>query len=194
MNPTTIAIAVEDESWTQAVPDAEALVERMALAALAGGDCDLGTGPVEISMVLSDDATVQGLNRDWRGKDKPTNVLSFATLDDEDAPQVDGAPLLLGDIILAFATCRDEAVELGKPLSEHLCHLVVHGVLHLLGYDHEDDESEAEEMECLETTILAGFGIADPYGTVDDIAAPAGAAGDIATPAGTADDIAKGGR
>lgn len=179
MNPTTIALSIEDESWTAAVPDAEALIERMALAALDAAirdpnGCDLGDGPVEISAVLADDDTVQALNRDWRGKDKPTNVLSFAALDDEDAPQVPGAPLLLGDIILAFQTCRDEAAEMGKPLAEHLSHLVVHGVLHLLGYDHEDDEAEAEEMERLETTILAGFGIADPYGQAEaDVAAPA---------------------
>lgn len=186
MNPTTIAITVEDESWTQAVPEAETLVERMALAALQDADCDLGEGPVEISVVLADDATVHGLNRDWRGKDKPTNVLSFATLDEEDAPMVAGAPLLLGDVILAFGTCRDEATQLDKPLSEHLCHLVVHGVLHLLGYDHEDDETEAEEMERLETAILARFGIADPYEAAeDDIAASAGTAGN---------DIAEGGR
>lgn len=181
MNPTTIAISVEDESWTVALPEAEAIVERMALAALNGADCDLGDGPVEASLVLADDATVQGLNRDWRGKDKPTNVLSFAALDDQDAPQAPGAPLLLGDVILAFETCRDEAAQLGKPLADHLSHLVVHGVLHLLGYDHEEDEAEAEEMERLETAILAGFGIADPYGSDDDIAGPT-------------EDIAEGGR
>ncbi|MGE5477893.1 MAG: rRNA maturation RNase YbeY [Bacteroidales bacterium] len=193
MNETTIAISVEDDAWTQAVPDADALIERMALAALEQADCDLGDGPVEISVVLADDATVQGLNRDWRGKDKPTNVLSFAALDDEDAPLAEGAPLLLGDVILAFETCQDEAAGLGKPLSEHLCHLVVHGVLHLLGYDHEDDETEAEEMERLETAILAGFGIADPYAADDDSAGAA--AKDIAAPAGTAEtDIAEGGR
>lgn len=170
MTPS-IAISVEDESWTQALAEAEALAERMALAALAAADCDLGDAEiVEISVVLADNATVQALNRDWRGKDKPTNVLSFATLDDDDAPSVPGAPLLLGDIILAFETCRDEAIEAGKPLAEHFCHLIVHGVLHLLGYDHEDDEAEAEEMEQLETAILAGFGISDPYGPDDGIA------------------------
>lgn len=175
MNPTTIAIAVEDPSWTAALPEVEAVAERMAVAALAAAvddpeGVDLGDGPVEVSLVLADDATVHGLNRDWRGKDKPTNVLSFAALDDEDAPQAPGAPLLLGDVILAFETCRAEAEALGKPLVDHLSHLVVHGVLHLLGYDHEDDEAEAEEMERLETRILAGFGIADPYETDHDIA------------------------
>ena len=196
MNPVAIAVTVEDPSWTAALPEAEALVERMALAALADADCDLGDPgtPVEISVVLADDDTVRGLNRDWRGKDKPTNVLSFATLDDEDAPVVAGAPLLLGDIILAFGVCRDEAAAMGKPLAEHFSHLVVHGVLHLLGYDHEEDEAEAEEMEGLETAILARFGIADPYGPADNEVA--GADGPTArTDAGAAEhDIAEGGR
>ncbi len=199
MNPVGIAITVEDPSWTAALPEAEALVERMALAALAAAlsdpnGCDLGDGPVEISVVLADDDTVRGLNRDWRGKDKPTNVLSFATLDDEDAPVVAGAPLLLGDIILAFGVCRDEAEAMGKPLAEHFSHLVVHGVLHLLGYDHEEDEAEAEEMEGLETAILARFGIADPYGPADnEVAGPDGPS--ARTDAGAAEhDIAEGGR
>lgn len=167
MNDTTIALSVDEPAWEQAVPELGAVIERMALAALAGADCDLGDDPLEISVVLADDATVQALNRDWRGKDKPTNVLSFATLDDDEAPVVPGAPLLLGDIILAYGTCRAEADELGKPLRDHLSHLVVHGVLHLLGYDHEEDEAEAEEMEALETSILAGQGIADPYAQED---------------------------
>ncbi len=85
-----------------------------------------------------------------------------------------GAPLLLGDIVLAFETCRAEAVEQGKLLSDHLSHLVVHGVLHLLGYDHEDDETEAEEMERLEAAVLARFGIADPYASADDSIAEGG--------------------
>jgi probable rRNA maturation factor len=168
MNPTHVAIAQEESAWAMEVPEVEALVERFALAALAAADCELGDDPLEISVVLADDATVHQLNRDWRGKDKPTNVLSFAALDDDEAPHVPGAPLLLGDVIFAFETCRAEAEALGKPLAEHLSHLVVHGVLHLLGYDHEEDEAEAEEMERLETAILAGFGIADPYGAADD--------------------------
>lgn len=167
MNDTTIALSVDEPAWEQAVPELAGVIERMALAALAGADCDLGDDPLEISVVLADDATVQALNRDWRGKDKPTNVLSFATLDDDAAPVVPGAPLLLGDIILAYGTCKAEADELGKPLRDHLSHLVVHGVLHLLGYDHEEDEAEAEEMEALETSILAGQGIADPYARED---------------------------
>lgn len=163
MNPTDIDINVEHAAWSDAVPDLEALITRMAVAALEDSDCDLGDDPLEISVVLTDDASVQVLNREWRGKDKPTNVLSFASLDDDEAPRPPGAPLLLGDIVLAFETCRAEAVEQDKPLAEHLSHLVVHGVLHLLGYDHEEDEAEAEEMERLEAAILARFGIADPY-------------------------------
>jgi probable rRNA maturation factor len=163
MSGPAIELAVECPAWTETLPDVEALVVRMAEAALEHADCDLGNGPVEVSLVLADDTTVQGLNRDWRGKDQPTNVLSFAALDDEDAPVVEGAPLLLGDVILAFETCAREAEEQGKTLPNHLSHLVVHGVLHLLGYDHEEDEAEAEEMERLEAAILARFGIADPY-------------------------------
>lgn len=163
MTPLSVDLAIEHAPWTGALPDVEALVARMAEAAVRAADCDLGDAPLEISVVLADDATVQGLNRDWRGKDKPTNVLSFAALDDDGAPQVPGAPVLLGDIVLAFQTCRAEADEQGKSFADHLAHLVVHGTLHLLGYDHEDDESEAEEMERLETAILAGFNIADPY-------------------------------
>lgn len=156
-----IAVDIQCPAWTGALPDAEARCGRLAATAL--GAVDLPEGIVELSIVLADDATVQGLNRDWRGKDQPTNVLSFASLDDEDAPLVPGAPLLLGDVVLAFETCAAEARDQGKPLANHFGHLVVHGVLHLLGYDHLDDE-EAAEMESLETTLLAALGIPDPYG------------------------------
>ena len=128
-------------------------------AALTGA-----TGPVEIAITLSDDVEIRDLNRDWRGKDKPTNVLSFPGLEGAMAGFLPpDAPRPLGDIILAFETCRAEAEEQGKSLADHARHLVVHGVLHLLGFDHEDD-AEAEEMEALETLVLAGLGIADPYG------------------------------
>lgn len=160
---TTIDITARADcpAWAEALPDWEARCGR--LAAIALGAVDLPDGVVELSIVLADDETVRGLNRDWRGKDQPTNVLSFAALDDEDAPIVEGAPLLLGDVILAFETCAAEAAEQDKPLADHFSHLVVHGVLHLLGYDHMDDD-EAEEMESLETTLLAALGVPDPYG------------------------------
>ena len=130
----------------------------------------LGGAPAEMSLVLADDALVQTLNRDYRDKDKPTNVLSFALLDDlDDSDETDdvlardeGMPILIGDVILAFETVQREAREQGKSVEDHLTHLVIHGVLHLLGYDHQSDP-DADRMERLETSILARMGIADPY-------------------------------
>ena len=90
-------------------------------------------------------------------------MLSFASLDDGDAPLVPGAPLLLGDVVLAWETVAREAAEQGKPLADHFSHLVVHGILHLVGFDHEDD-NDADEMEALESTLLTALGIPDPYG------------------------------
>jgi probable rRNA maturation factor len=158
-----VAIAIDDEAWVKALPGIEDLCRTMALAALTEAEAGLDGPPLEISLVLASDLAVQELNRDWRGQDKPTNVLSFATQDDDEAPVVIGAPVLLGDVVMAFGTCEREARDQGKSLAHHAAHLVVHGVLHLLGYDHEDDEQEAEEMEQLETAILARFAIADPY-------------------------------
>ncbi|WP_243404062.1 rRNA maturation RNase YbeY [Zavarzinia aquatilis] len=155
--------------WTSALPDLRKLLPPAARAAFAAGAARCAalsgaTGPAEIAITLSDDAEVRDLNRDWRGKDKPTNVLSFPGLEGAMAALLPPeAPRPLGDIILAFETCRVEAEEQGKPLADHARHLVVHGVLHLLGYDHEED-AEAEEMEALETMVLAGLGIPDPYG------------------------------
>ncbi|MTI08748.1 rRNA maturation RNase YbeY [Rhodospirillaceae bacterium RKSG073] len=123
----------------------------------------------ELAITLSDNDQVQALNRDWRGKDKPTNVLSFAAeegdefeLEDMPPEMVAEMPRLLGDIILAYETVLQEAETQGKLFEHHLTHLVMHGVLHLLGYDHIE-ENEAEEMEALETAYLAEFGISDPY-------------------------------
>ncbi len=107
-----------------------------------------------LTVLLSDDAQLKTLNRDFRGKDKPTNVLSF--------PAPANAEAYLGDVALAYETTRDEARAGGKRLADHATHLVVHGVLHLLGFDHET-ERQAREMEPLETRILAGLGVADPY-------------------------------
>ncbi len=105
----------------------------------------------EVSVVLADDTFVQNLNREYRNKDKPTNVLSFP----QDAP-------MLGDIVLAYETIAHEASDQDKAFSDHLSHLLVHGTLHLLGYDHETDE-EAEEMEGLEIEILGEMGVKNPY-------------------------------
>lgn len=167
MSGLEVGVSIECPEWAELLPDAEARCQSLARAAVAAGS-SLGDSPCEISIVLADDATVRTMNREWRGKDAPTNVLSFAALDDEDAPVVPDAPVLLGDIILALGVCRSEAEEQGKSLSDHFSHLVVHGVLHLLGWDHEEDDIEADQMESLEISILTEFGIADPYRTVED--------------------------
>ncbi|OSQ40339.1 rRNA maturation RNase YbeY [Thalassospira mesophila] len=126
---------------------------------------------IEISVTLTDDASVRVLNRDYRGKDAPTNVLSFAALESDDgASEFDMAPdmpLMLGDILIARETCQREAAEQNKPLLHHLIHLSAHGTLHLVGYDHMVDD-EAEHMEQLERHILAGMGIDDPYAPIED--------------------------
>lgn len=160
-----IAVTVSCESWQVVVADVEETCRRVAAAALGAGAADWPAEDLarcEISLVLSDDAEVQRLNRDYRDQDKPTNVLTFAALDDEDAPQPEDGPLVLGDVIIAYQTTVSEATNENKTLVQHLSHLVVHGVLHLLGYDHQDD-AEAEEMEGLETAVLGALGIPDPY-------------------------------
>lgn len=162
-----VEVLVEATAWTDALAQAAARVETAARAAWDAGAPDaFDPAPPEraaLTVVLADDATVQRLNRDYRGKDKPTNVLSFATLDDETAPPPPpGEPLFLGDVLMAWETVSAEARAQGAPLDHHLFHLTVHGVLHLLGYDHEA-ESEAVEMERLETSVLAAHGIPDPY-------------------------------
>ena len=145
-----IEVEVEAEDWTDAIDEVEAVVERAAVAALgaqAGG----------IVILLTDDETVRDLNDRFRGKDKPTNVLSFP------AAEMPGAdPQPLGDIVLAYGVCSTEAEEQSKTLRNHLTHLVVHGVLHLLGRDHEHD-AEAEAMEGEERAVLASLGVSDPY-------------------------------
>jgi len=178
MSNVEIIVSVEEGGWEDELPDVADLCLRAAHAALARAE-GVPAGPAELSVVLADDAVVHELNRQYRGQDKPTNVLSFAVFadaEDEEGPPAgaegelhteclaegDGPPILLGDVILAFETCVREAREQCKPFPDHLTHLVIHGVLHLLGYDHIDD-SEADAMERLETEILAGLGIDDPY-------------------------------
>ena len=134
---------------------------RAAMRALASVPA-AGTLPThELTIVLGDDARQQRLNRAYRGIDWPTNVLSFPAWDAA-VPLPLGAPVLLGDVVLAFETVVREAQEQDKPFADHLQHLIVHGVLHLLGYDHRV-EREAADMERLETDILAGLGVPDPY-------------------------------
>jgi probable rRNA maturation factor len=120
----------------------------------------------ELSLKLADDAEVQGLNATYRNKDKPTNVLSFPMLPPdfmEEADRDSDIEILIGDVIMAYETCEREAAEKGVSVETHATHLMVHGILHLLGYDHEEGPEEAEEMEALETRALASLGIADPY-------------------------------
>ncbi|WP_374575009.1 rRNA maturation RNase YbeY [Phenylobacterium sp.] len=148
-----IDIEIEDEGWTAALPDAAAVALAAAEAALAGLPEGLD-GPVDVAVLLTDDETVAELNERFRGKAGPTNVLSF--------PAPDNPQAHLGDIALALGVCLREADEQAKPLKHHLQHLVVHGVLHLVGYDHMTD-AEAVEMEGLERVVLAGLGTPDPY-------------------------------
>lgn len=148
MKTPVIDIGVQSPLWN-AEPAAEETV-RKAIAAAAG----LAPADGEVSVLLTDDGTIRGLNREWRGIDKPTNVLSF--------PAAQGPQALLGDIAIAYETLVRECAAEHKPFLHHLSHLAVHGFLHLLGYDHQDD-SQADAMEALERDILARLDIADPY-------------------------------
>ena len=160
--PITEVLVVAD-CW-QAEPDAEAVVHR-AIAA-AAETLDTGAGEAELAVMLTDDAGIRILNCNWRGIDKPTNVLSFPALQPTGPVGPDDAPRMLGDIAIAYQTTRKEADDEQKPFDHHLSHLAVHGFLHLIGYDHENDD-DAEAMEALEQQILAQLGIPDPYADRD---------------------------
>lgn len=155
---------IESPHW-ETIPEVEALIARAVAAAVAAADTKPPAG-AEVSVMLTDDASVRILNRDYRGLDKPTNVLSF--------PAAPGTPgeqgPYCGDIAVAFETLEREAGSEGKPIADHLTHLVIHGLLHLLGYDHETEE-EAVVMEATEVAALARLGIADPYAGADVIVA-----------------------
>ncbi len=167
-----IGIAVADKGWLRSLPDAEKIARRAARTAIKAA---LGAkslkrkrlreaGKIELGLILDSDRGVHHLNRDYRGKDKPTNVLSFAALDAGMPPKgvPPTYPWALGDIVLALGPIRREAKEQGKELAQHYCHLVIHGVLHLLGFDHERPR-DASAMEKLEREIMAGLGWPDPY-------------------------------
>ena len=171
--PFTIELAVEHDAGTRAegCDDLEGLAGRAVAAALrsAGEAGNASPDGAELSLLLADDAAIRALNRQWRGEDKPTNVLSFP------APAALRGHAL-GDIAVAYETTAREAAERGVPLGDHLAHLVVHGLFHLLDYDH-GDEAEAERMEGLEARALASLGLASPFeGELIDAASTPGPA------------------
>jgi probable rRNA maturation factor len=156
-----LEIEVEDD-WPPL--DWHSLATRAA-AGIVARVPELAHPRLSASLLFTSDAEVHALNREWRGKDEPTNVLSFPMLERTEllALSPEGPPVLLGDIALAYDTCAREAAEKGILLEHHAAHLVVHGLLHLAGYDHETSPGEAAAMEALETKALASMGIADPY-------------------------------
>ncbi len=152
---TTVEVEIASDDWVRALPDAADVARTAALAALAPDE------DRAVAVLLADDATVRDLNARFRRKDTATNVLSF--------PAPENPFGQMGDIALAFGVCAAEARTQGKPLADHLRHLVIHGVLHLLGFDHETD-ADAEVMEARERRLLAALGTPDPYAveTVDE--------------------------
>jgi probable rRNA maturation factor len=161
-----VEVEIEADAWSTALPTAGELAREAAQTAL-GGRADAG-----LAILLTDDETVRDLNARFRAKDAPTNVLAFPA-----APNRQGA---LGDIALAFGVCEREARVQGKPIADHLRHLVIHGVLHLLGYDHQDDV-EAMAMESRERELLASLGVPDPYAPVRTSGDGPGDPTDVAT-------------
>jgi probable rRNA maturation factor len=155
-----IDVSVEAGAW----PDEDklrALAGQAVKAAVAR--LDLADATSELSIVFTDDSSIRALNAEWRGKDKPTNVLSFPAFA---AKSGDTPGPMLGDIVIAHETVKSEADLEGKSFDDHLRHLIIHGFLHLLGYDHEND-MDAEEMEAVERVILADMGVSDPYSGED---------------------------
>jgi len=153
-----------EESW----PDGDwAELAARAATAAEGVAVALANPRLSASLLLTSDREVHALNREWRGRDKPTNVLSFPMLGRAELLSLatEGPPVLLGDIALAYETCASEAEQRGIALRDHAAHLIVHGLLHLAGHDHEISDQDAAAMEALETKALARMGVADPYGT-----------------------------
>lgn len=153
-----VEVTVPCPAWQQACAAAASLADEAARLALRRGEAPAAA---VVDITLADDAAQRALNRTWRGKDASTNVLAFPALDPA-VPVPKGAPVLLGDVVLAFETVVREAAEQEKSFKDHLRHLVVHGVLHLLGYDHTE-AAEAAAMEAREIAILAELGVPNPY-------------------------------
>lgn len=165
---------IKAKAWRRALPGASRLAERAALAAFAAARPKrLSRAGAEAAVVLADDARVRALNRDYRGRDKPTNVLAFAAREGKGPRPREDAPLALGDVVVALETARAEARAQRKPLADHLRHLVVHGMLHLLGLDHRGAR-EARRMERLEAKVLGLLAVPDPYAPPPARPRPAG--------------------
>ena len=152
----TVDLSIESPLWS-AVHGLESLTATAVTAAAAEAGVDLAP-ECEVSCLFCDDAAIRGLNAQWRGIDKPTNVLSFPG----GGPEAPGAAALLGDIVLAYETVAREAAAEDRPIAAHVTHLVIHGFLHLVGFDHET-VAEAEAMEALESRTVVRLGYADPY-------------------------------
>lgn len=159
-----IDIRIDAAGWRSPEIAAEARAGEAARAAIEYSQ--VAAEALELSILLTDDSAVARLNREWRGKSGPTNVLSFPGETPPDAGSETGMPILLGDIAIAFETVVAESDAAGIPITDHLRHLVVHGVLHLLGYDHENDK-DADRMERCEVEILDALGVSDPYAAAD---------------------------
>ena len=160
-----LEVAIEADAEWDSSTDWNALARKATESAIAESAFpQLATGPlaVEISVRLTSDDEVRALNEQWRGKDRPTNVLSFPMAEGSELETQDGPELLLGDVVLARGICAAEAAAKAIPVADHAAHLLVHGTLHLLGDDHQDDESAAM-MEQREIRALARLGIANPY-------------------------------
>ena len=159
-----IEIRLRDSAWSTALPDAAAVARRAAAAALEA--VPALPEDVELAVVLADDSFVRSLNRTWRGQDSATDVLSFPLHERPgDAPRQADAPLMLGDVVLARETVQRDSASAGVGLAQRVSHLVVHGVLHLLGHDHDEPAAE-RRMRALESRTLLGLGLCDPYATL----------------------------
>lgn len=157
-----VEVITESPEWNASLPRAEYTCWQAAVAAFE--EVQPNTRGAEVNVILTDDARIKFLNKSYRNRDEPTDVLSFPILGEDSAAVslMPNQPLLLGDIVIALETTTADAVKFEKPLSEHLSHLVVHGMLHLCGYNHLVD-ADAHEMERLETKILVLLGLSDPY-------------------------------
>jgi probable rRNA maturation factor len=172
--PTTIVLTVATADWREAIDHLEERCERIVAATLQRSTTTSWLRRSEVSILLSHDDEIRELNHQYRGRDQSTNVLSFPNFDLDQGQALTSEPpgpmpphqVLLGDVALSFQRLSEEAAEQKKPLLDHFAHLLVHGTLHLLGYDHQDDE-QAEVMEGIEESVLASLGLVAPYDVRD---------------------------